>query len=65
MVPAKSGKPGIGAEEVFSKWLKRENFPVSVFWGGAEFASGGARRSGVGRKSTKSVHFGGSTVVEL
>jgi hypothetical protein len=34
MTPAKSGRPGRGAKEVFSKWLKRSDFSISGFSGG-------------------------------
>src|SRR6266700_3733031 len=50
MTPAKSGRAGLGPERCLWKWMKRSNFPVSVFWGGAEWASGGAKRRGFAAK---------------
>jgi hypothetical protein len=58
MTPAKSGRPGMGAGEVFVEVTEKKHVPGFWFLGGAELASGGAKRRDFAEKVPKSSALG-------
>src|SRR5258708_821353 len=65
MTTAKSGRPGMGGEEVFFEMAEKKQLPDFCLWGGVELASAGARKGGLAEKVTETIHLEGSRVGDL
>jgi hypothetical protein len=65
MTPAKSGRAGLGAGEAFVEMVEKEQLPDFRFFGRSGIGAWRSNKTCWRRKSTTTIHFGGSKVDEL
>jgi hypothetical protein len=65
MTPAKSGRPGMGGGEVFFEIAEKKQLPDFRFLGRGGIDVWRSQETGFCRKSTETIHLGGSTDGDL